>query len=123
MKVRQGFVSNSSSSSFVILSKGELDKKALRRAIAGEVPEDSSLLSKIGQGIVNLFYENAEPAEIESVEEKLSFLPGGTEVDNGKYDRFYVGALSNESGELESAIADEEFFYEDDDILIAKGGI
>jgi hypothetical protein len=69
MKIRTGFVSNSSSSSFTVISKKELTEEMIWEAI--NVPENHPLY-KMSKNICKCIFGNAESPDIEELKEEAS---------------------------------------------------
>ena len=124
MKIRKGFVSNSSSSSFVIGVRGKLTKKKIMKAF--KIDNKSplySLAEKIadvlrsttsytkGEYLEDQWYD--EESDLKDIEKKI-FDKGFT---------FYSGSASDDGhgdGGAESALCDMDLDYEDDEIIIYK---
>ncbi len=148
MKTRLGFVSNSSSSSFIIGFKGNTKptKELLLNIL--KVPKDSPIYfiaKKIAEFFLNeikssdkltkkfyldeydyLFEENY----VESEEERLEIIKNelyGYEkkyfdkILSGDYS-FYIGMASSESGGIESLICDLDLDIETEDFILQKAG-
>jgi hypothetical protein len=132
MKIRTGFVSNSSSSSFVIATKGDLKEEILRIA---PKTDDSSSPFKLGGSIeeaIKVFWEFAEEVDMKD-EDEFEYEMGYTldeykdehpEVMNKVLNegwKLYVGSVSDETGEVGELIAVAmEIDYKDDSIIIQK---
>lgn len=127
MKIRSYFVSNSSSSSFVIAFKG--DKKELKKELDTifEVPDKFPLKLNMNQ-ISNLFIQNSERRvineldewEIEDIEYQLN-----KKIDNLLNNKYiiYYGSFCNDSGDsMESMLCDSNISYESDNLIIKKNG-
>lgn len=114
MKYRGGFVSNSSSSSFIIGYKGNLDGKKLKKAIveALKVPKDSPLYF-IADEFANLF-------------------SGGTAYDREDWDdadaeklikkgfNVIIGSADDQGEPIEAMLCDIDLNYKSPDLVIIK---
>ena len=121
MKVRLGFVSNSSSSSFVIASKkGELTKEKLIKAFG---VDKKSLFYKTSVKMSECLFNYSEKQNEDSLAK-----------DRGDYDFpediqkalslgiVYTGSVCDEDGGVEELLCSLDLDYEDEEIYIHKEG-
>ena len=126
MKRRRGFVANSSSSSFIIAFKGEVDYDKLDKkmgAILG-INEGSPIYNLVGK-MSDVFTDDIEEyTTYESFKEDYDY-----EYEDGrnikdifiKYDVVCFGSVDSDSCEpAETIICGAELDYEDDEILVYK---
>lgn len=118
MKIRIGFVSNSSSSSFVLAIKGKLTEKKLWEKF--NIPKDSILYS-IAKRIVNIIIKKAKPATSDEdhwmLNEKETLFCKENELT------IYTGSFSDDNGDdVENMLRystmsykDKEFLFKQDD--------
>lgn len=115
MKIRFGFVSNSSSSSFIIGVKGELTKEAILEAFK---IEKDSFFYKLADDISEYIKKHSKKLiKIDDYhrEELQPLLDAGFEL--------YEGRASNDSGDyLESFLCELEIDYESDDFYFKTEG-
>jgi hypothetical protein len=130
MKIRNGFVSNSSSSSFVIVSKkGELTKEKLMKAF--DISEKSPLYPFAKEVANTMMYSTEMDAKAwkdnwcwhETEEEWKEEDPERYEIyemlKNDSNVKVYYGSADSCD---EPALCEMEIFYEDDEIKIEKEG-
>jgi N-methylhydantoinase B/oxoprolinase/acetone carboxylase alpha subunit len=133
MKIRQGFVSNSSSSSFVIVSKnGELNKEKIKKAFEGakNTPFESLINT-----CADTLYNESRQQDVESVLDDYGFKTFDdfyNDVIRYKETRVladallnnevvYTGKISDQDGDSGSyTVCGMKIDYEDDDIIIYK---
>jgi hypothetical protein len=133
MKIRYDFVTNSSSTSFVIISDGEFNFKEFIEAVG--IKHDSAFLD-IYQSLFNAFRDDMEPAREfykkhyagtystfdEFIEKKLwksgkEVLPKVLEAEkNGK--KVFIGNLSSDNNEIETFFCTDEFIIESNKLFI-----
>ena len=137
MKIRTGFVSNSSSSSFIIAFKG--NKKELKVRLDGvfKLPEDYPLKQLVGDisktiikgleegyqdGIATmedfLYYKNDignDVSDFSSVEKKMMDV-----VTKGF--TIYPGEFSDDNGDIEAILCENDINYSSDDLIIIHEG-
>jgi hypothetical protein len=129
MKIRSGLVSNSSSSSFIIATKDELNEAQLKEVImkAMKVPADSPLYEFV-KDIANCLANTRDEYDVRELLEDYSSVAVfsrywpviGRAVRKG-FSHFYRGSASSESGDPATlALVDMGFDYEDDNIAIEK---
>ncbi len=115
MKIRKGFVSNSSSSSFIIGVKGKLtEDKILRSFKVDSISPIFYMVKDMARLMAKSEKKEIEPSEIEnlfSIEKKI--LEKGFDL--------YVGSASDDSYEYaDILLCSLEIDYEDDEIIIYK---
>jgi hypothetical protein len=128
MKIRSGFVSNSSSSSFVIWSKEPLTTELLVKKLAPGL-ETGSVGWEILTNILGCFVSNAEKSSV------VDFIHDrGWDLDDqtDEIKRFflkeaqgftlYEGYVSDECGGLEASCCDARLNYEGPDLIIEHEG-
>ena len=121
MKTREGFVGNSSTSSFIVAVKGELTVEKLMKW--ARIPDDSPLHS-IAEDLVGVLVGAAEKtySKVEEYEEDLKNDDIGENTDIPKYisEGFTVhaGTLSTEGEADEWTMANLEIDYKSDDLII-----
>jgi hypothetical protein len=132
MKIRNGFVSNSSSSSFMIISKiGELTEEKLMKVfdISEKSPlypfakEAASSMMNADKYSPEMFLENFSYADtFEEKEQLQDNYPTYFKIyENAKNNGWNIYMGSADSYE-EAALCEMSIDYEDDDIIIDKEG-
>lgn len=122
MKTRSGFVSNSSSSSFIIGVNGELTEEKIMKAF--NIGKDSPLY-RIAKSMAGVLM-SADPYTLEELIEDRCYEDKDELDDNEKkiFEKgfiFYSGYASDDSGDSgESALCDTDLDYEDDNLIIFK---
>lgn len=133
MKIRAGFVSNSSSSSFIIgVPKGtELTEKMIKSALDIDLPK-GNILKPLADKMVSILCDHAQKTDANTLASDWGyntveeFLKGQKKSDEVKliergFD-IYCGDVSSEEQGFESAMCDMDFDYESDTIVIKKEG-
>lgn len=127
MKVRQGFVSNSSSSSFILAVKGDLTKDKLLKAF--KVPKDSPMYS-VAKDMIDIIICNSKVMTTRELlddycVDDIDELPiEQREVigkAGGKFS-MYCGFASSEEGGIEGALCELDINHESDDLIFKKEG-
>lgn len=123
MKLRYGFVSNSSSSSFIIgVKNGKLTKEKLLTLF--NLPKQNILYS-IVEDMGDLFMSTEKYTERQFLDEYgyESLKDAGKEYEKiyKKCKEVYVGTVCNDSDNpVETMLYDLELNYEDNEIIIIK---
>ena len=126
MKVRTGFVSNSSSSSFIVAIKNgsEITPEKLLKAF--KVGKDSifytcakRMAELLSQGDNMTEKEILEDWGVDSIKELEEEYQYALTVGKGKV---LIGSASNEDEAIEGLLCDLDLNYEDDEIYIYKNG-
>lgn len=142
MKIRNGFVSNSSSSSFTIVMKNnkELAKENIMPMF--KIDRDS-FFYEMACEMANVLIDRSNPATIDYLFREYCWTDEGlttTEdkikaiVEQASFDeellkdvaddkvKLYIGWASDEDGGIEAALCDMSIDFEDDDLRIEKEG-
>lgn len=123
MKTRLGFVSNSSSSSFVIGVKDELTEEKLIKIF--KVPENS-MIYPVAKSLAKVIIDRAEECTLKDyIEENCGYGKDLSDIvkEIVKKDfKIYHGYASDDEGAMEAALCEMEIIYKDDDIIFEKEG-
>jgi len=125
MKIRIGYVSNSSSSSFIIVSKkGELTKEKLLEMF--KVPKES-LLYQVAVEFADILIQNSNKASLKEIlddygVEDIEDLPKYQQEALKIKGSTYIGSVSNEEEGLEPGLVDLDINFEDENITVKKEG-
>jgi hypothetical protein len=132
MKIRNGFVSNSSSSSFIIGIKNTTLKKALEELKRKEL-EKTELFSEVISDCIDIIKLSAREFNDNYVREEYNmtmddyFRDFGEEADVVKElteneFKVYVGSFSNDNGPIEAMLCDADLIYESENLVIIHEG-
>ena len=122
MKQRNGFVSNSSSSSFLIASKTELTRERIESLIGAR--EDSPFKDLL-KGIINTFYESIG-RPLKDIDEYIRESDDEPDYkikqwfENGFL--IYQGRWCTDEGGVEAMLCDATINYTSDDLIIEHDG-
>ena len=124
MKARAGFVSNSSTSSFIIGSKEPLTREFLKKMAS--VPE-GSFLHGLVDDIIEIIVDSAgKPMTLEEYLEDRGMDEDELDEDTKKiFDRgmlFYSGGFSSESDDIEVGLCNKKFDIDLDDFVFKQDG-
>lgn len=132
MKVRLDFVTNSSSTSFLVAVKGEIDKTNLLNVFG--VPEDSPLRG-VAVSVVDFLVSEAELVDLEAeladwgYEAVEAALEDGFLVDEIDLNRqgytLYQGCASYNEYDThgEAVVANCNFDYDSPELVLRSGGV
>jgi hypothetical protein len=116
MKTRIGFVSNSSSSSFIVGIKND---KPLTIDMVKKMLNTSGIIDEIAEK----FLDNSHKKNAKNMLYDYDIEPGDdlfNIVNSCKV--LYDGYFSNEEGGIEELLCNMDIDYEDDDIIVKKEG-
>ena len=124
MKTRLGFVSNSSSSSFIIVSKEPLTRQIMLDAL--KVPNDS-LFTNFAGNVADWFVENSEEVTFDWFNDQYDWEPDEypemVQMADLEGWHIYQGdASDNGYGAVEGAICDMSLVFRNDTFGIEKEG-
>lgn len=125
MKTRHGFVSNSSSSSFIIGVKGKLTKEKLMRSF--KVDKESPLFS-IAKEITKVMLNSEEFSLKELLKDRECSIDELSDIERKIFDngfKLYIGQASNDgygSAGAETVLCNMDLDYEDEDLILFKEG-
>jgi hypothetical protein len=136
MKIRQGFVSNSSSSSFIIAFKGDAKQLKARLDEVFKLPDTYPLKESVGdvsKTIINCI-DSEYDSGIKSMDDFLSYQSDEygndiEDIDKEQMDliqkgfTLFPGSFSSEEWGIEATLCETEINFISDDLIIkAEGG-
>jgi len=131
MKIRTGFVSNSSSSSFIIAVNGNLKKELqqLLKLYQGKSKDLFLPIGDIAKDIIDVIIENSQEHTFDSYEEETGFTEKDLENDYSdiykkvKNDgwKFYAAEVAtDDDNPIEQYLCSKPFDFKNQDIIIHK---
>jgi hypothetical protein len=119
MKLRQGFVSNSSSSSFYIASKNPLTEQLFLNALG--VP-DTSVLFPLAKEISKFFVRKADFVDPITDAEDVEYWPKKIHDLFKSQDgfKFYHGYAHDDSDDVEKTVCSLNLDFKSDNLVIYK---
>jgi hypothetical protein len=138
MKIKTDFITNSSTSSFVIMAKEFLNKYQLKEELEKnvEIPTDF-ILPKLGIRIADILSDNIDETmdiykyiedvaygeDIEDLGNSDNKMDGTVYKNYKEYPYIMFGSVTNESDEpLEVLLTDEDIYFKNDRIILVKNG-
>lgn len=123
MKIRMDFVTNSSSSSFILGVKDKLTKEKVLNMM--KVPGDSPL-RELAEEFAGIIYSNSSKFKLDEILEDygcedISELPDMYKkiIGNDEF-VFYEGTVSDEINNVYSILCNMDFHYEDENFIFYK---
>lgn len=120
MKIRNGFVSNSSSSSFIIGVKGELTEEKLMKSLKVDV---NSPLYPLAKGMAQVMLKSEEFTLEELLKDRGCDVVDLTSLEKKIFDKgfkLYQGYAADDGCDPELALCNLSIDYADDEIIISK---
>jgi hypothetical protein len=130
MKVRSGFVSNSSSSSFIIAIKGNVESAQKEMENLFALPESYPLKGLVKE-IPRLIWDCIDKVVTTIDEYKDHLVDEGSDIEDidvkileliTKGFHIHFGSLSSEEGVIESILCDPDLSFESDNLYIQHEG-
>ena len=124
MRKRQGFVSNSSSSSFILVSKsGELTKEKLMKSFKTQKGDFfHPIAEKLSEYLINYSTKETTVGLLgDWGVDNISELPEALQKGIKSNGTVYIGSADDQTDNpVELLLVDLELNYEDDDIILTK---
>jgi hypothetical protein len=122
MKMRNGFVSNSSSSSFIIAYKGDLEEE-LNKALKLPVPKNYPLRELVME-LADAFEVNVD----ETFKDMASYKKGGYDEDDSEIKELFEKGFTVAIGTfedieaVEALLCNQDIDYKSDTLIIKQDG-
>lgn len=123
MKICHGFVSNSSSSSFILAVKSSVKSEAIEDAVfrAMKIQDDSPLKSYVTE-MACILRDNAEEMDMEEISDLYGGMKDTAKEAFKKGMRVFQGSVASDGEMVEQLLCDLGFEIKNDDFILVKEG-
>ena len=127
MKIKSGFTTNSSSSSFVILSKNPLREKKDFEKLFKDIMGENKLFSNLFKDVAGAFHSSAQEMTLKEYlddrcYEDVTEAPDVVSENISEYPFLYDGSFGNDGEWIEAFLCEAQMNYKDENTIIDKDG-